>query len=58
MCAGSRLKLSIVKESFIVASLLESCIELFTVGKSCLQGEKSYRVVSRKFMYKAVSRLQ
>ena len=34
MCAGSRLKLSIVKELSRVASRLESCIELPTVGKS------------------------
>ena len=33
-CAGSRLKLSIVKEASKVASRLESCIELSTVEKS------------------------
>ena len=40
------------------SSRLESCIELSTLEKSCLQRAKSYRVVSGKVVYKVVSRLQ
>ena len=41
----------IVKEPSRIASRMDSCIKLSTVGKS-------YRVVSGKVVYKFVSRLQ
>ena len=53
MCAGSRLKLSIAKESSRVASRPESCIELFTVEKSSLSIDR--RTVScRQWLYNRV----